>query len=501
MNNEKSYISVLEMVAKDAFDFFMQEENYCSIELPPYFTFKTLLTEINKYLTQNRIKLDDNMIKHLKKIEDINFRLYSNKEGKYNWRPFEILNPLLYVCLLKEITSEKNWELLRIRFKELQNNNKIKCLSIPVKSNTKRKNKATQILKWWTDIEQESIRLSLEYNYLYHTDITDFYPSIYTHTIAWAIHEKTTAKGNRNNKILLGNIIDHYLQCMHHGQTNGIPQGSVLMDFIAEVILCYADKKLSESIEKENIQDYVILRYRDDYRIFVNNPVDGEKILKLLTEVLLDLGLKLNANKTRETKQVIVSSIKEDKYEWIFRMKDVKDIQKKLLILHNHAIEFPNSGSIMTALTKFYDNFHKIKGIKNPQVLISIVIDIAYNSPRTIPVCFSIISKLLKFISDKNESIEIIKKIHKKFLRLPNISLTEIWLQRISYPIDKELEYKDKLCKIVKGENITLWNIDYSGNNYDELKNIMNNVKIIDEKSLAEIKQIVKPNEINIFMY
>ena len=85
---------------------------------------------------------------------------------------------------------------------------------------------------------------------------------------------------------------------MRHGQTNGIPQGSVLMHFIAEMILGYSDFRLGKRINREKIKDYQIIRYRDDYRIFVNNERDGERILKCLTEEMIDLGLKLNEAKT-----------------------------------------------------------------------------------------------------------------------------------------------------------------------------------------------------------
>ena len=91
------------------------------------------------------------------------------------------------------------------------------------------------------------------------------------------------------------------------------PKESVLMDFIAEMVLGYADSKLSARILAEKIGEYQILRYRDDYRIFVNNPQDGERILKCLTEVMIDLGLKLKPEKTRASSEVISSSIKEDK--------------------------------------------------------------------------------------------------------------------------------------------------------------------------------------------
>ena len=63
---------------------------------------------------------------------------------------------------------------------------------------------------------------------------------------------------------------------MNYGQTNGIPQGSVLTDFIAEIVLGYIDSKLSERIRKEiGSINYKIIRYRDDYRIFTNEPLFG----------------------------------------------------------------------------------------------------------------------------------------------------------------------------------------------------------------------------------
>lgn len=505
MENDKVHTSILKMSEEDAFNFFLDEENYCDIKLPQYFRFENLLKAINNLLSNMEEKeLIDlhKIIKGFKNIENINHFLYSNKEGRYTWRPMEIIHPVLYILMLKEITSKDNWELLQRKFNEFQSNHKIKCLSIPVESINKKKNKATQISKWWEEVEQESIKSSLDYNYLYHTDISDCYPSIYTHTISWAIHGRDVAKKNRTDNNLLGNNIDFYLQCMHYGQTNGIPQGSVLMDFIAEMILGYADKHLSEAIERERISDYKILRYRDDYRIFVNNPIDGEKILKLLTEILLNLSLKINPIKTSESKQIINSSIKSDKYEWIIKKQEESDIQKQLLIIHNHGIKYTNSGSLLAALVKFYNRLHKIKNekIKNPVVLISIVTDIAYNSPRTIPHCFSIISKLLSFTNDTDENIRIIEKIHKKFLQMPNSGFTEVWLQRVSYPIKPQsIVYNEKLCRIVENEDECIWYNEWA--KFNDLKYIISSKKIVNNEYLEKISKIIKPNEIDIFQY
>ncbi|MBK9040666.1 MAG: hypothetical protein IPL83_16150 [Bdellovibrionales bacterium] len=51
-----------------------------------------------------------------------------------------------------------------------------------------------------------------------------------------------------------------------------IPQGSALMDFIAEMVWGYADLQIvKRKINKTPVTDYFILHIRDDYRIFVNN--------------------------------------------------------------------------------------------------------------------------------------------------------------------------------------------------------------------------------------
>ena len=85
------------------------------------------------------------------------------------------------------------------------------------------------------------------------------------------------------------------------------------MDFIAEIVLGYADAELERKVNNQGIKDYHILRYRDDYRIFTNNSRDGEYILKSLAEVMIELGLKLNPSKTDRSDEVITASIKEDK--------------------------------------------------------------------------------------------------------------------------------------------------------------------------------------------
>ena len=201
--------------------------------------------------------------------------------------------------------------MIRIEAKEL-NNHPTYSINENV-SKTKKGQQASQVANWWNEVEQLSLEQALEYSYLFSTDISDCYGSIYTHTITWALHSKEKAKQflKDNSLKLEGDNIDWLIRQMTNNQTNGIPQGSVLMDLIAEIVLGYADLLLSKNLEDNNIEDYKIIRYRDDYRIFVNNTQTGNKIIKILTEVMIELGFKLNATKTQKTEDIIEGSLKK----------------------------------------------------------------------------------------------------------------------------------------------------------------------------------------------
>ncbi|MCB5035345.1 RNA-directed DNA polymerase, partial [Streptococcus mutans] len=322
--------SVLDMTSSEARKFFLKAESYFSVKLPPYFNLKEILEESAKlignsdmnsisYGQKNIKKFNKNAseldVEYIKDASDVNLRIMANKDAKYAWRPFQLIHPILYVDLVNTITKDENWQTIVDRFSEFQSDNRINCISIPVESTGEKLDQAEQILNWWKNLEQAQIALSLDYEYCIHTDITDCYPSIYTHTIPWALHDKNWAKENRKEGI--GNIIDSKLQSMQNGQTNGIPQGSSLMDFIAEMVLGYADTQLIKLANKKGLDnDYKILRYRDDYRIFSNQLNTAESLMKILSEVLLDLNLKINSKKTFLCNDIIIDGVKPDKIYW-----------------------------------------------------------------------------------------------------------------------------------------------------------------------------------------
>lgn len=490
LKNKPVERSVLDMTAKQARSFFLKPESYCRLDLPDYFDFGRVLRSVENFLIRKPLA---SLKLRPRSCDDVNYTIYSNKDGRYAWRPFQLIHPVIYVDLVNRMTEPGAWFFIRSRFAEFAKDPRISCLSIPQESLLKRKDQGAQILHWWQGVEQASIELALDYNYAFHADISDCYASIYTHSIAWAAHEKPMAKAKRKDSSLIGNIIDRCIQDMRHGQTNGIPQGSVLLDLVAELVLGYADLELSRRLTKADITRFKILRYRDDYRIFVNSPHDGELILKTITEILIELGLKLNVSKTTSAQAVIGSSIKADKCEWIRNRQRDRNLQKHLLLIHGHGTNFPNAGSLIVALDEFYKRLLPLKSVENPMQLISITIDIGYNSPRCFPACAAVVSKLLSMLPTKAEKLGAVARIRKKLDQLPNNGHLEVWLQRISHYFDPTLTYGEKLCGLVEGKRVDLWNNSWITN--VSLRAAVEPSKIVDRNRLKALRPIVPRTE------
>lgn len=244
---------VYELTHDEARKYFLQEKHYCTLNLPPYFKFEPLLRAIDKTLRGKELKTFCAQEKKPRNYATINYVITDNKDGQYAWRAFQLIHPALYVSLVQKITQEENWRHIQNKFKEFHDTENIKCFSHPIKSESLESSKEKQIKRWLEKVEMQSIELALDYEYLTQIDIADCYSSIYTHSISWALHTKEVAKKNAQNKKgkndtngnkLIGDEIDSHIQDMSHGQTNGIPQGSELMNFIAEMVLGYADTDL-----------------------------------------------------------------------------------------------------------------------------------------------------------------------------------------------------------------------------------------------------------------
>lgn len=491
---ESDVQSIIAMTGEQARDFLFEPRNYCTIPLPDYFQFGPLLEGVISAMQGGALST-----RGVKNEEHVNHRVMTNKDGRYAWRPLELVHPALYVSLVQEITKPEHWSVIQEKFEAFASFDKIHCLSLPVKSLNDESDKAALIQQWHTDVEQKSIELSLDFEYIFQTDIVDCYATIYSHSIAWALHGKDEAKKHRGPTESLGNIIDNKMQEMHFGQTNGIPQGSVLMDFIAEMVLGYADVELAERCKNDGISDYQILRYRDDYRIFVNSPPVGELILKRLTEVLIELGLQLNPVKTGFSSAVVRASIKDDKLAWIFRKQRTGNLQNSLLMIHDHGIAHPNSGRFEASLSSFHRRLHHIRRFSTPLPLIAIAVDIAVRNPRTYPHVAALLGELIRFVRDDWDKLNTIERIKRRFSNVPNSGHMDVWLQRISHHYNQYEQFAEPLCHLVNGDDAQIWNNTWIKD--QAISDAIQEATLVDKDKLWEMGPTIDPSELQLFKF
>ena len=488
---------LVDLSSEEAKAHFLKGSSYFNGDLPSYISFEPILGEVASIL--NGRNYADFITSNPNHLPNVNYSLIANKDGKFSWRPLELIHPVIYVSLVNVICEKANWESIKERFSEFECG-AVDCCSAPVMSVDNQTDVAAQIKSWWQSVEQKSLTYSLEFNHLLHTDVTDCYGSLYTHSISWALHGLDESKNNKGKSSLLGNKIDAHIQAGRYGQTNGISQGSVLMDFVAEVVLGYVDKLIN--IEVGNSEDFKILRYRDDYRIFANSDERAESVLKIVSDKLRSVGMKLGVSKTFSLRNVVEGSIKPDKLAGIVLQdlgnSNAKTIQKQLLRLHSFGQQYPNSGALRRLVDEFFTNVSKqTEPPDDLEVQIAIATDIAYVSPATFPAVTGILSHLIS-LAPSDDKAHLWTKVQKKMGRVPYNGYLEVWLQRVTKPHALGIKYEsdEPICRIVNGESIQLWESTWICN--EALKNALEVKKIIVADA-SEVEEVVQPEEVELF--
>lgn len=348
--------TIFDLSADEALDFLMQNDRYVTTEMPEYLNFDPVLAFAREHIADTSI---DKCLKDInpENMFDANYDIMLNKDGRYAVRVLSLSNPFLYYLLAREICTPEHWAAILDDFKVFGSAPHIQAVGIPVIPADKENfHKATTILNWWNRFEQMAVKLSLDYRYMFVTDITNCYGTIELQTVEKALSRKGTA-----SEVDVKTDIVRILTMLRQGRNIGLPQGSTLYDIVAEIVLGYADMLLREALERDGITEgYEILRYRDDYKIFANDKDLLERISYKLQHVLEGLNLRLNSAKTRISDSIITDSIKPDKLAYIYntpiynnkKQCDFDGIQKQLLFILQFGRQYPNCGQMRMLLSK-----------------------------------------------------------------------------------------------------------------------------------------------------
>ena len=294
-------------------------------------------------------------------------------------------------------------------------------------------------------------KLSFKHKFYVYTDIANFYPSIYSHSITWALVGFTKAKKKRGKRNLWFNKIDTYQRCIKRNETNGIPIGPATSNIVSELILAKIDKAL-----RRNRFEFV--RFIDDYAAYVDTHKKAEKFIRRLSEELAKYKLVLNPQKTKISQIPFPSST-----EWIIdlttRMPNSKTISYTSMIrfLDYALIKQENNpdGSILKyAIKSIINLINNNLNLIDP--LIQYLLDVCIKYPVIIPLLDNLFNKHLKLkpysafpytanlleilnehtINKRSDAMSwILYYLNKFSQRIPNKSATDIISSGESIPI------------------------------------------------------------------
>ncbi len=313
-------------------------------------------------------------------------------------------------------------------------------------------------------IDDDLASIAYRYTHLVKADIKSFYPSIYTHSIAWALHGKRKIRkpANLHNYKLLGNRLDRLFQYANDRCTNGVPIGPVVSDVIAEIIASGVDRLLTKSVKANNL-DCEIVRFKDDYRILVKSDTDGRRVIKYLQSALKEYNLELSEEKTS------IWTLPEGLFrEWVSRYHAVhprkrwrykwKEFRELYLAVLRIDKECPGTGVIDRFLADIMSKKGNLKvdvGLFNLQKVLSMLLMFATRRVKAFPKIIAIIETVIRSPFGSSHTEEIVAYLERY---LKNLSEDEernkyliSWISYfiISNNLKRHLAFKPKYKDLI----------------------------------------------------
>ena len=123
-------------------------------------------------------------------------------------------------------------------------------------------------------------------------DISSFFPSIYTHTIPWALVGRDKAKAN-SGKEEWYNQLDEAQRQLRRNETKGVPIGPATSNIMSEIILF----KVDDALRKNDCHQFT--RYIDDYEYYCDTHEQAKDFISNLEQELQKYLLGLNSQKVK----------------------------------------------------------------------------------------------------------------------------------------------------------------------------------------------------------
>lgn len=356
-------------------------------KMPPFLQSKDFF----KYYSDINIKFTKNMKEPKKYI------LYENYRNINIPRQLAIPNPFSYILQCESLS--KNWSKYISHFKKLSENHNYKISRIHIRKQSKTPALFEMNYSNFNIDGNPDIDLLVGAKYKVSADISNCFPSIYTHSIAWSLITKQEAKNYKSNKYrnCWFNEIDLFTRNMKEGETHGLLIGPHTSNLLAEVILCTIDDKLYS-------EGWKFIRNIDDYTCHTTSIDNSNNFLYSLQSHLRNYGLNLNHKKTKvnklpeETEDTWIRLISSFSIHQNNKLIDYK-LCKSYLNLAINLAEKENNIAIINYATKVLDKSRLTNNAKKYLTKIWFHLSIIY--PYLLPILDKQILSLKQFNTDE----------------------------------------------------------------------------------------------------
>lgn len=347
------------------------------------------------------------------------FSMLSYKLTRNNNAPRQmgIPHPMGYYHLCNEI--RESWGKIIELFESVPKYRKTSMI-VP-KLNNKNK-RLVSMASYDQNPDKEELQLDKQFGnkYFVKADISSCFPSIYTHSLSWALVGKSTAKKNKNHTKHWYNKLDRACQKIQDGETRGVPIGPDTSRLLSEVILCKIDEKL---------QNYRYIRFVDDYKCFCETKEKADKFIRDLSYELEQYRLTLNAKKTE-----IIPLPKTLNEDWVHKLKSYIDWKEINSFNRNKVLDFldlscelfrknPSESPIRYA-AKVLTN-KKFKDYKTYELIMRYLFNLCFLFPYVVDICDDLINRGIQAFPIRapeikkilKESVQRMLKEHTKYRR------------------------------------------------------------------------------------
>ena len=275
----------------------------------------------------------------------------------------------------------------------------------------------------------QELSLSTGKLYRVNADISTCFPSIYTHSIPWALVGHDSAKANRNQNTWY-NELDRLQRSIKRNETQGIPIGPATSNVISELVLFKIDEVL-------RAKDYQFIRFIDDYKYFSPTQEKAEEFLLDLEQELRKYLLNINVKKV-EIEELpvplrsawvteLASRLPIDEQSAPRIISDFLDYSINLQRLHPE-------GSVLKYAAR---SLVRIIDDDNAEIYLRYLVSLAFHHPILLPILCEVV-KNHKGIIDEPEFRPVIER-QIKFKRSDAICWGLFFMGMSGYQIDDAL--------------------------------------------------------------